>query len=172
MIQAFKQKGKIILYANCCPTKTTLHNINFLTIIIEDLLNELLGFEKGNMIYFWDKVWPILYKLCASSRRNSVRRKKKKPILWEQPLETGKRHSSHSWVRSLGEFAQDKCTGRICLCYRRQAWKRPSIGKAAVQTLQKILQQVHHWVDFWWWLPRDWGREGRREGTSVRFRPW
>jgi len=50
MIQAFKQKGKIILCANGCPTKAILYIINFFTIITEELLNELLGFEKGTMI--------------------------------------------------------------------------------------------------------------------------
>lgn len=47
MIQAFKQKGKIILYANCCPAKVILHIINFLTIIIEELLIELWDLKKA-----------------------------------------------------------------------------------------------------------------------------
>lgn len=49
MIQAFKQKGKIIPYENC-RTLAILHIIDFLTIIIEELLNEIRGFEKSNMI--------------------------------------------------------------------------------------------------------------------------
>lgn len=118
----------------------------------------------------YDKVW-ILYQLSASSWKSLVRWNKKKPILWEWPLENGRRLSSHSWVCQMGEFAQDKCGGKTSLCYRRQA-RVALTGQAAAQTLRKILACNRFSTELTsasGCQETERGGEGRKAGTSVKI---